>query len=323
MTTGTQTWSIRPPRIEDVSAVVSLLNTCALADYGASNTDVQRLQAEWEDPTLVLEEECRLAGTQDGRALGFAEVWNVAEGEAQNLQAYVHIAPDCSDLALPRQLWDWAEARACQEYTRTQSTHPHILRTKVAETDRHAAKVLQARGYRLIRHSWRMTIDLDADHQAPHWPEGISVRTFVRGQDEPAVFAARNEGSEDMWGYTPVPFEPWEYHLIQANALFDPSLWFLAVEGKEIVGICLCQSQIEDDPHMAEIKSVMMRRNWRRRGIATALLRHAFTELVRRSIPKAGLSVDAESLTGANRVYEKVGMKVARQYDRWEKDLAC
>jgi len=309
--------------MEDVPAVASLLNACAVADYGSPNTDVQTLKAEWEEPTLVLDEECRLAASTDGLALGFAEVWNVAEGEAQNLQAYIYVAPHCGDTALPGQLWDWAEARACHEYARTQSTHPRTLWTKTAETNRPERAVLEGRGYRIIRHSWRMTLDLNSPIPPPVWPKAIRVRTFVRGQDEQVVFAVRNEGYSDMWGYTPVPFELWEYHLIQANARFDPTLWFIAVEDDEIAGICLCDSQMDDDPKMADVKCVVTRRNCRRRGIASALLRHAFAEIAKRDIPRVGLGVDAESLTGAHKVYEKVGMKVARQYDRWEKVLAC
>ena len=63
-------------------------------------------------------------------------------------------------------------------------------------------------------------------------------------------------------------------------------------------------------------------REWRRRGIGRALLLHAFHEFKRRGLPRAGLGVDAESLTGANRLYESAGMHVVRQLDFFEKQLA-
>jgi ribosomal protein S18 acetylase RimI-like enzyme len=48
---------------------------------------------------------------------------------------------------------------------------------------------------------------------------------------------------------------------------------------------------------------------------------HAFHEFRRRGFHAAALGVDAESLTGANRLYESAGMRVVRQSDVYEKAL--
>jgi mycothiol synthase len=66
-----------------------------------------------------------------------------------------------------------------------------------------------------------------------------------------------------------------------------------------------------------------VRRPWRRRGVALALLQHSFGEFYRRGLRKAGLGVDASSLTGATRLYRKAGMRSdpAYQYDLYEKEL--
>jgi ribosomal protein S18 acetylase RimI-like enzyme len=72
---------------------------------------------------------------------------------------------------------------------------------------------------------------------------------------------------------------------------------------------------------MGWVKSVGVRRNWRGRGIASALLRHAFAEFYRRGTRKVALTVDAESLTGALRIYERAGMRVVRRKEIFEKPL--
>jgi ribosomal protein S18 acetylase RimI-like enzyme len=56
-------------------------------------------------------------------------------------------------------------------------------------------------------------------------------------------------------------------------------------------------------------------------GLGLALLRHSFDEFYRRGKRKGGLGVDAGSLTGATRLYERAGMRVARQYSIYEKEL--
>jgi len=51
------------------------------------------------------------------------------------------------------------------------------------------------------------------------------------------------------------------------------------------------------------------------------LLRHAFCEYYRRGYEGVSLGVDAENLTGALKLYKKVGMDVHRQFDLYEKEL--
>ena len=58
----------------------------------------------------------------------------------------------------------------------------------------------------------------------------------------------------------------------------------------------------------------------RRTGLGTALLTHAFAEFQRRGRLRAGLGVDAESTTGAVRLYERAGMSVQWRWDIWERE---
>ena len=69
------------------------------------------------------------------------------------------------------------------------------------------------------------------------------------------------------------------------------------------------------------MNSLAIRRQWRRRGIGLAFLYHAFGEFYRREIHNVYLGVDAQSLTGATRLYERAGMHVVRQYNTYEKEL--
>ncbi len=66
---------------------------------------------------------------------------------------------------------------------------------------------------------------------------------------------------------------------------------------------------------------VGVRRQWRKRGLGLALLRHAFAEYHRRGVRKVALSVDAESITGAPRLYGRAGMRVRESYVIYLKEL--
>jgi len=102
---------------------------------------------------------------------------------------------------------------------------------------------------------------------------------------------------------------------------FDPSMAFVAVDGDEIAGTALCNPIWVEDPDAGWIHSLGVRRPWRRRGVALALLHRCFVALYDRGKRRAKLGVDAQSLTGATRLYEKAGMHVERQFGFYEKEL--
>ena len=72
---------------------------------------------------------------------------------------------------------------------------------------------------------------------------------------------------------------------------------------------------------MGWVATLGVPRPWRKRGIGLALLRHSFNEFYRRGKRKVGLGVDAQSLTGALRLYESAGMHVHQTFDQYEKEL--
>jgi mycothiol synthase len=84
-----------------------------------------------------------------------------------------------------------------------------------------------------------------------------------------------------------------------------------------ISGVCLCK--IVGD--RGEVDVVGVRRPWRGRGLGLALLRHALGEFYRRGVREVGLSVDAESGTGAPRLYGRAGMRVTESYVLFQKEL--
>jgi len=161
-----------------------------------------------------------------------------------------------------------------------------------------------------------MEIEINAVPPAPQWPEGISVRTFFRGQDERTVFETDEEAFRDHWGHLPMQFDLWEHWTVKRED-FDPTLWFLAFDGTQPSGICLCQNEKDS----GWVDTLAVRRPWRRKGLGMALLLHAFGEFYRRDVHKVGLNVDSQNLIGATRLYERAGMHVARQYNTYEKEL--
>jgi ribosomal protein S18 acetylase RimI-like enzyme len=67
------------------------------------------------------------------------------------------------------------------------------------------------------------------------------------------------------------------------------------------------------------VGAIGVRRPWRGKGYAKALLLYTFREFFQRGTTRVTLGVDAESPTGATHLYERVGMHVEAENVVFEK----
>jgi len=158
----------------------------------------------------------------------------------------------------------------------------------------------------------------------PALTDGITVRTYDPETETEAVYRAFVDSFKDHFGFIEPPFEKgfadFKHNLINEPG-YDPKLWFVAVEGHEIVGVCICRNEDPEDPESGWVNELGVRRSWRKRGLGYALLKHAFAAFHANGRKRVGLGVDATSLTGALQLYERAGMRVLRQFKMYESEL--
>ena len=304
-------YTVRPPKEDDIPAITRLFNAISQAAYGVDDTTEDEARIWFTAPTIDPELDIRVAVDGDGDLTAYGDVHR--EGGKTWLDIREH--PAVGDGSAARAILDSLVPRA-----RELVPNPVVLRGWAPEHEAALKAMYEAAGFRVIRHSFRMGIDLADEPPEPEWPEGIVVRTFDRGRDERTVFDVQNEGFADMWEYEPQPYDEW-LHFMTASEDFDPTLWFLVEDGAEVAAVCLCRPHEPGDRELGWVRVLAVRPRWRRRGIALALLRHAFREFRRRGRPRVGLGVDAGSTTGALELYERAGMRVLRRADIYEKIL--
>jgi mycothiol synthase len=305
-----QGFILRSATMEDAPDALAIMRACDIAVTGSSDKALDELVIELEIPSLNLETDTRIISTPDGRSVGFAIVMDPAHTVTPEIDVYVH--PDWwSDLTLAPVLMYWAEERAREAIAKVPADAWVAMHAYTYSKDAYYKSVLENAGMHLIRHAFRMVIDLDQPLARPEWPTGLSLRIFRAGEDKRAVLEAMRGSFQDHWGYVEVPFdEQFEHWSHYWDEDFDPSLWFLAMDGDQIAGICLCRPRRGDDESLGWVSTLGVTRPYRRLGVGMALLLHAFHELKSRGKDRVGLGVDASSLTGATRLYEKAGMQV-------------
>ena len=300
----------RPPVMADVQGVADLIAARDMADYGTSDASVEEVQNYWEAPRFDLQQDARLVVAPDGLLAGYEEVYPRSE-ERLEFDGYVH--PREAGRGFGTLLLRWAEERARQRVGEMRSAGQVILRGNTAAVDQNASAMFNAEGFALVRQFWRMEIEMTSPPEQPAWPAGIAVRTMRPDHDERLVHATIEEAFADHWGHVPRSFEDWKQVVLQSDG-FDPALTFMAFAGQEVAGVVV--NRYRD---IAWVWQLAVRRVWRRRGLGLALLLQSFNAFYLRGDRAVGLGVDAESQTGATRLYEKAGMHVTKRYDTYEK----
>lgn len=308
--------TLRAPRMADVEPVAQLTYDVCVADGDATvATSAEDMRNMWQEPGFDLANDAWVVETTDGKIVGYEELYNRHGFAAFEGDGYVH--PEYEGRGVGTSLLRAMEVRARTLIPQAETDLKIYIRNGFGANETRSIELHQNEGYAPIRYSWRMEIQLDAPPSAPEWPVGVELRPFDADGQSRFLHAATQEAFEDHWGHVPMAYENWENHTIHRPG-FDQSLYFVAWDGDQIAGVSLCRLKPDG---MGWVSTLAVRRPWRKRGLGQALLYHSFGEFHKRGIQTVGLGVDAGSLTGATRLYQRVGMKIAKEYVFFQKNL--
>jgi mycothiol synthase len=307
--------TLRPPRREEAPRLTRLVNELGQALHGEDLADAAEVEMWLSSPGIDLEQDLVVAELPGGELVGFGALLDLARDHAI-LWLRVTLHPAHASAELADLLLAPLERRAS-----VRGVEGSLLHAGCSGEDAVAKALYQRHGYRFVRHFLRMLIDLDEEPAEPLWPDGLELRPLDPDRHLELVHQADEEAFQDHWGAVRTAFSEWRHFMTSAH--FDPSLWFVVWDGDEIAGFSLCYPREAGDAELGWVGVLGVRRPWRRRGLALALLLHSFGELRRRGLKRAGLGVDAESLTGALTLYEKAGMRIVRRFEVWEKHVSA
>ncbi len=296
----------RRPTLSDSLAVLDLITAVDMAAYGEPDYDLDSLLDEWSN--MSLDQDAWLVQTRDDQLIGYATVTRVDHRFSLDLYVHPSLAPE----GLADFLLAMCEIRCMEQMgteIRESSATLYIPQTLVVEK-----QAVEERGYQLIKYHSGMRIDLPAPPLEPSWPEGVSLRNVVPGQDDLRIYEFI-QAAFDWPGRTPPSFERWRDLMMGASS-FNPDLWFLAFHGDELVGAVLCF----DYPQYGWVRQLGVAQTWRRHGLGAALLQHIFGVFYRRGHRRVGLAVESSN-PRAFQFYERVGMHCLQQYLEYRKTL--
>lgn len=312
----------RPIVMEDCPSLVELYNTYSRYWTGLDMDSVSELESAYRADGFNLAEDAHLVLTNEGKMVAYAEVWAITKPYViQYIWACVH--PEFTHQGLGSYLLRWIEQRARINISRAPVDARVVIRHSLFHENQPAHHLLANNGYSPVRTFYHMAIAMPAQPEKPLLPGAITIRHIEAGEER-AALAVVQESFRDHWGHVDEPLADYYkrfMNFIQSDDGYDPTLWFLAEDGGQNVGVCICRPKTIEDPHKGWVNILGVLRSHRKQGVGLALLYHAFGDFYRRGTLKVGLGVDATNLTGATRLYEKAGMHIARQFNVFEKEL--
>src|SRR6266571_5252747 len=106
-----------------------------------------------------------------------------------------------------RQYWESPDVD-CEQEVLVAEMKDGALVGYATEEDRAVRDLYEGAGYRLLRHSFHMEVELEGNQAAPVWPEGVAARTLRPGEEN-RVYEAHMESFADTWLFTREPFHLW------------------------------------------------------------------------------------------------------------------
>lgn len=285
---------IRETTEDDFEAVFELLAARSRAAFGISAEQPAFLRQRWDMPSTGT-----WVAVENGTIVGYASL--------DEDQDFVHAAkdPTVGD-ALIAHVEEQARLRGFRH-----------LAVVAVEDDAPLYAAVQRNGYALDREILRMWRPLDGDLPEPVWPEDVTVHTYTDADGE-RVHALLDEQYAG-WdkSYVARSHGGWLTFMTDHED-FDPAMWFLVERDGKLVA---CALYWKESKGRGWLKDLVVRESERGRGLAKALLHHAFRVYAARGADRVGLKVDSTNPTGAIQLYERLGFVTDQSLGIWQKQL--
>ena len=200
---------------------------------------------------------------------------------------------------------------------------PKWLASESIDADAGGVALLRGDGYAAARYFYEMVAPSLDDIVAPPMPDGLELRPVARDQYR-TIWGASAEAFRDHWGENEWTEAEWSRFEVEPQHA-DPRFWRVGWDGDQVAGAIVTTVPAEENERHARsrvyVSMVSVRRQWRRRGLARALLASSLVGARDAGFTSASLGVDTDSPTGATELYRSLGFEPHKTFTAWRKPL--
>ncbi|MBA3851570.1 MAG: GNAT family N-acetyltransferase [Chloroflexi bacterium] len=256
----------------------------------------------------------------DGRIIGFGQASRQVRDGIAVYWSFGTVLQEYRRRGLGRAILRANEARDREVALRFEDAGGRVFASWVDDNERGARELLASEGYEPARYGYVMRrAGLDDVPDVP-MPDGLELRPVAPDQHR-AIFEADEEAFRDHWGHREATEQ--DFVALYAEPESDTSLWRVAWDGDQVAGAVMSYIWRSENEELGLrrgwLERISVRRPWRRRGLARALIASALVGLREEGMEDAMLGVDTENLTGALGLYESMGFAVSDRQTHYRK----
>jgi ribosomal protein S18 acetylase RimI-like enzyme len=311
---------------DDYPAMNAVANRCRAADgvgFATSDDDFAAFYSHLAncDPARDL-----FVVTVDDAVIGYArtaEFQEIAGDRARLHEVICFLEPAWRRRGIGRAMLSVLESRVREIAAAEPGVLLRQMQSEVGDKAVGNVALLEGAGYRPVRYTFAMRRpNLDDQPDAP-MPEGLEIRE-VQPEHLRAIWEADAEAFRDHWGASE-PTEAGYLEFLDNATPAQTALWRVAWDGDLVAGMVRnyisAEGNERDGVQRGWVENISVRRPWRHRGLARALMAASFPLLRARGMTEGMLGVDTENLTGALRVYQSVGFEPVGRDTVYRKDV--
>jgi len=310
----------------DYPTLAEHLTTVNVHDGHEAVDTAESLRHDWEHRDGINLDEDVLVAEVDGRIVGSAGLDWRQRGERVFHHLSVEVQPEFRGRGLGRVLLDWGEARVASGLAAgdmgAAMPRPHVLSVWAAPETPGVQALKAAAGYSIEGYGMMMLRHLADPIPDRPMPDGLEIRP-VGPEDHRRIWDADVEAFRDHRD----PGERTEADYISTftDPTTDTSIWQVAWDGDEIAG-SVWNTIYPDQNKKLNVRRgwldhISVRRPWRRRGLAGALIVSSLAILRGKGLEQAALGTDTENLSGAVHLYETLGFRQHRVHANFVKPI--
>lgn len=260
----------------------------------------------------------------NGEVIGYTRVWwdKVNDGVTCTYSSVGFLLPEWRRKGIGTALLQFAEERLRQIAAGHTGPENKVLSIWANGTATGLVALLESQGYKPARYFFEMTRPIDDPLPDAPMPPGLQVRPVTEA-DFRAVYEAHTEAFRDHWGFNEQSFEDFMHWSEEPD--FHPELWKVAWDGDQIAGQVLnfynSGENAEYGRKRGYTEAISVRRPWRKRGLARALVVESIAMFREMGMTETALGVDAENPSGALNLYQGLGYKEVKRNMTFRKPL--
>ena len=287
-------------------------------------TTAEQMQQFYEDPPGSDPASDVAVAEIDGQIVGYGRAaWHEEPDGPRIYEVIPFVDPTVAGEVVFMAMVDALEARL-RTIAADHSAGEKLFETFGGDGAPEREALLEGIGYEPVRHGYAMLRPSVDDLPDAPLPAGVEIRE-VLPEHLPVIWAADQEAFSDAWGFAPATEGDYQRFLTDP-VMSDTSLWRIAWDGDEVAGQVRSFISAEENERFGRKRGytehISVRRPWRRRGLARALIAASFPLLRARGMTEAGLGVDTENVSGALSVYEGCGFRPISRSTTYRKPLA-